>query len=97
MISDGSLKQGASLEGKNPNEVTMRETLEVEQFDNGISFRSVDVDINNTDPIAEVALTHNQESALGKLLWADIKYVMDAALCNKARVSINVKSIKGDL
>lgn len=94
MNNDDSLKPKTSLEGKNPNEVTMRETLEVEQFDNGISFRSIDVDINNTDPIAEVALTHNQESALGKLLWANIKYVMDANLCNKVRVTINVEHIK---
>lgn len=94
MNSDDLLKQKASLEGKDGKEVTMRETLEVEQFDNGISFRSVDVDINNTDPIAEVALTHNQEAALGKLLWADIKYVIDANLCNKVRVTINVEHIK---
>ena len=94
MIADNSLKPKTSLEGKNPNGVTMRETLEVEQFDNGISFRSVDVDINNTDPIAEVALTHNQEAALGKLLWADIKYVMDANLCNNVRVTIKVEPIK---
>ena len=94
MNSDDSLKPKTSLEEKNPNEVTMRETLEVEQFDNGISFRSVDVDINNTDPIAEVALAHNQEAALGKLLWADIKYVMDANLCNNVRVTIKVEPIK---
>ena len=69
----------------------MKATIKIEQFDNGISLKWVSPD---TDGQSEVALDFDKEKAIGKMIWDDIKNVMDAELCNVVEMVIEYKPIK---
>ena len=64
----------------------MSVTIDIEQFDNGISIKWKDSE--NHDPEALVALDKDKENAIGNMIWYDIKRAMDSALTNKVRMEI---------
>ena len=65
----------------------MKVTIDVEQFDNGISLKWNDAD-GKEDEEAVVALDREKETAIGKMIWSDIEYAMNLAMTNKARMEI---------
>lgn len=69
----------------------MKATIKIEQFNNGISLKWVSPD---ADYQSEVALDYDKEKAIGKMIWDDIKNVMNAALCNEVEISVEYKPIK---
>lgn len=69
----------------------MKTTIQIEQFDNGYTFRESSEDI---DPTATVVLDSSAERKLGESLLADIKSVMDGNLVNIVEVEINIKPIQ---
>lgn len=69
----------------------MKATIKIEQFDNGISLKWVSPD---ADYQSEVALDFDKEKAIGKVIWDDIKDVMNAELCNEVEMVIEYKPIK---
>lgn len=69
----------------------MRVTIKVEQFGNGISIKWESPDV---DPQSEVALDFDKEKAIGKMVWDDVKHLMDAELCNEVEMVIEYKPIK---
>ena len=69
----------------------MKVTIKIEKFDNGISIKWESPDV---DPQSEVALDYDKEKAIGKMIWDDIKSVMDAELCNQVEMVIEYKPIK---
>ena len=46
-------------------------------------------DSEGHEPEAIVALDRDKETAIGKMIWSDIKKAMDAALTNTVRMEIN--------
>ena len=64
----------------------MSVTIDIEQFDNGISIKWDDTEGHDYEAI--VALDADKESAIGKMIWDDIKTAMDVALTNKVRMEI---------
>ena len=64
----------------------MSVTIDIEQFDNGISIKWEDTEGHDNEAI--VALDADKESAIGKMIWDDIKTAMDVALTNKVRMKI---------
>lgn len=52
----------------------------IEQYDNGITLRSVGRAI--------VVLDREKERSIGKMIWKDVKFVMDTELCNVVTINI---------
>ena len=69
----------------------MKATIKIEQFGNGISIKWESPDV---DPQSEVALDYDKEKAIGKMIWDDIKDVMNAELCNEVEMVIEYKAVK---
>lgn len=69
----------------------MKATIKIEQFDNGISLKWVSPD---ADGQSEVALDYDKEKAIGKMIWDDIKHIMDTELCNVVEMVIEYKAVK---
>lgn len=69
----------------------MKATITIEQFDNGISLKWKSP---GEDTQSEVALDFDKEKAIGKMIWDDIKHLMDAELCNEVEMSIEYKAVK---
>ena len=69
----------------------MKATIKIEQFNNGISIKWKSPD---ADDQSEVALDFDKEKAIGKMVWDDIKDVMNAELCNEVEMSIEYKAVK---
>lgn len=69
----------------------MKAKIKIEQYDNGISLKWKSPD---ADPQSEVALDFDKEKAIGKMIWDDIKHLMDAELCNEVEMSIEYKAVK---
>ena len=69
----------------------MKATIKIEQFGNGISIKWESPDV---DSQSEVALDYDKEKAIGKMIWDDIKNVMDTELCNEVEMVIEYKPIK---
>lgn len=65
----------------------MKVTIDVEKFDNGISLKRKDAD-GIHDSEAVVALDRDKETAIGKMIWSDIEYVMNLVLANKIKMEI---------
>lgn len=66
----------------------MKVTIDIEQYDNGISIKW---DAEGQDPEAIVAMDRDKEAAIGKMIWSDIKNVMDATPANEVRMVIEYK------
>lgn len=69
----------------------MKAKIKIEQFGNGISLKWESPDV---DPQSEVALDFDKEKAIGKMVWDDIKHLMDTELCNEVEMVIEYKPIK---
>lgn len=69
----------------------MEATITIEQFNNGISLKWSSP---NHDSEAIVALDYDKEKAIGKMIWDDVKHIMDAELCNI--VTVNIEYGNGD-
>lgn len=69
----------------------MKATIKIEQFGNGISIKWESPDV---DSQSEVALDYDKEKAIGKMIWDDIKNVMDTELCNEVEMCIEYKAVK---
>jgi len=65
----------------------MKVTIDIEQYDNGISLKWNDSE--GHEPEAIVALDRDKENAIGKMIWDDIKKAMDVALTNTVRLEID--------
>ena len=61
----------------------MSVTIDIEQFDNGITLKWDDTE---HDTEALVALDKDKENAIGNMIWYDIKRAMDSAITNKVRM-----------
>lgn len=66
----------------------MKATIEIEQYDNGISIKWKDCK-GGLDSQHVVALDADKESAIGKMIWSDIEHVMNLAIANKVKMEIN--------
>lgn len=66
----------------------MKVSIEVEQYDNGISLKWSNEEAVG-DNEAVVALDADKESAIGKMIWSDIENVMNLAIANKVKMEIN--------
>lgn len=65
----------------------MKVTIEIEEFDNGITLKWKDTN-GKMDDEAVVALDRDKETAIGKMIWSDIENAMNLAMTNKARMEI---------
>jgi hypothetical protein len=71
----------------------MKATIIIEQFDNGISIKWSDPDME-TDPHDIVALDRDKENAIGKMVWEDITDLMNSELASIVKLTIEYQSIK---
>jgi len=69
----------------------MKAKIKIERYDNGITLKWSSPD---HDDEAVVALDHEKEKTIGKMIWDDIKSVMDGELCNV--VTMNIEYEKGE-
>ena len=65
----------------------MKAIITVEQFDNGITLKWASQD-DVYDPQYIVALDEDRESAIGKMIWDDIRLMMDSNLSNCVSMEI---------
>lgn len=70
----------------------MKVTIDIEQYDNGISLKWNDSE--GHEPEAIVALDRDKETAIGKMIWDDVKNMMDVTLTNMMRLKIEYEPIK---
>lgn len=63
----------------------MKAKIIVEQFDNGISLKWSS---NECDPVSIVAQEFDEERTLGKMIFEDIKQVMNKAMTNTVTLNI---------
>ena len=73
----------------------MKATILIEQFDNGISIKWSDPDMEE-DPHDIVALDRDKEQAIGKMIFEDIKQLMDSELVFIVKMNIEYQPIKED-
>ena len=66
--------------------------IEIEQFDNGITYRWHDLDGEFSDD-SSVAIEKQEADIIGKDIWGDIKNVMDCSCENKVRMTIKYEAI----
>lgn len=69
----------------------MKAIIKIEQFDNGISLKWSNSDHDNRKIIA---LDFDKEKTIGKMIWDDIKDVMDTELFNEVEMVIEYKAVK---
>ena len=63
----------------------MKETIIIEQFDNGITIKAT----NDEGTERRVAMEHQKEQEIGKEIWETIRFLMDKYLCNKVEMKID--------
>ena len=56
----------------------MKETIIVEQFDNGITIEAT----NDEGTERRVALDHSKEQEIGNMIWETVKFLMDKHISN---------------
>lgn len=67
----------------------MKTTIEIEQFDNGKTYK-VTTDINNRTSQNIVVQSHNENEKLGELILEDVKEILsNDKFCGKMRLDIN--------
>ena len=71
----------------------MKVTIEVEQFDNGITLKWKDTD-GKEDEEAVVALDQDKETAIGKMIWSDVENILNYELVDKVRMKIEYEPIR---
>ena len=73
----------------------MRTTIEIEQFDNGKTYKfSSELEKDDVIDTAVVALSHNENEKLGELILEDVKAFCDRETCNKVRLVISYEKIE---
>lgn len=65
----------------------MKVTIDVEQFDNGITLKWKNVD-GNADQKALVVLDREKETVIGKMIWSGIEKTMNLVMPNKIKMEI---------
>lgn len=65
--------------------------IEVEQVDNGCVFKWYSGDLSETEFL--VAKKEEEMQTLGKMIWGDIKYIMDKELVSQIELDITYKAI----
>lgn len=73
----------------------MKATILIEQFDNGISIKWSGPDMEEA-PHDIVALDRDKEQAIGKMIFEDIKQLMDSELVCIVKMNIEYQPIKED-
>ena len=68
----------------------MKTTITIEQFDNGISIKECDED-GNTQAI--VSLDRTKEEDIGKVIWEDIKNMMNDECTNIVTMNIEISTL----
>ena len=63
----------------------MKETIIIQQFDNGITIEST----NNEGTEKRVSLDHNKEQEIGKLIWWTVNFLMDKETTNTVKIEID--------
>jgi len=63
----------------------MKETIIIEQFDNGITIEAT----NDEGTERRVSLEHTKEQEIGKAIWETIRFLMDKNLCTKVAMKID--------
>ena len=63
----------------------MKETIIIEQFDNGITISAT----NDEGTERRVSLEHTKEQEIGKLIWESIHFMMDRHTTNEIAMEIN--------
>ena len=68
----------------------MKETIIIQQYDNGIT-----IEANNGDYTERrVSLEHSKEQEIGKLVWETIRFLMDKHTTNEIAMEINYYQTK---
>ena len=65
----------------------MKVTIDVEQFDNGITLKWKNAN-GNADQEALVALDGEKETVIGKMIWSGIEKTMNLIMTNKIKMEI---------
>lgn len=68
----------------------MKETIIIERFDNGISIKAT----NEEGTERRVAMEHQKEQELGKMIWESIRFLMNKDLVNTVAMEIDYLPIK---
>lgn len=63
----------------------MKETIIIEQFDNGITIEAT----NDEGTEKRVSLDHNKEQEIGKLIWETVRFLMDKETTNTVKMEID--------
>jgi hypothetical protein len=73
----------------------MKVEITIEQFDNGISIKWSDHDMEE-GPHDIVALDRDKEQAIGKMILDDVKHLMDSKLASIVKMNIEYQPIEED-
>lgn len=65
-------------------------TLDIEQFDNGITIVADDAE---ADQERRVVLERSEASEIGKLVWEDATHLMNEHTANKCRITVTCEVI----
>ena len=63
----------------------MKETIIIEQFDNGITIEAT----NDEGTDRRVSLEHTKEQEIGKLIWETVHFLMDKETTNTVKIEID--------
>ncbi len=63
----------------------MKETIIIEQFDNGITIDAT----NDEGTERRVSLEHTKEQEIGKLIWETVHFLMDKETTNTVKIEID--------
>lgn len=63
----------------------MKETIIIEQFDNGITIEAT----NDDGTERRVSLEHTKEQEIGKLIWETVHFLMDKETTNTVKIEID--------
>lgn len=63
----------------------MKETIIIEQFDNGITIEAT----NDEGTERRVSLEHTKEQEIGKLIWDTVRFLMDKETTNTVKIEID--------
>lgn len=63
----------------------MKETIIIEQFDNGITIEAT----NDEGTERRVSLEHTKEQEIGKLIWETVHFLMDKETTNTVKIEID--------
>ena len=63
----------------------MKETIIIEQFDNGITIEAT----NDEGTDRRVSLEHSKEQEIGKLIWETVHFLMDKETTNTVKIEID--------